>query len=189
MQVIKVMFFDLDGTLCSTDEANFGAYAKALADEGFEFRREDFPKTNGLSSTEFLPIVASGITPDAVQRVNQLKAKYYPDFMHMVKPNDELISFIRVMRGHNTMVLVTTAKRANGLHVLKAVGLLDAFDYMVFGDEVEHMKPHPEAYLKALAVSGTSPEDGIAFEDSDAGVRAANAAGLRVIKVLDNHAV
>jgi HAD superfamily hydrolase (TIGR01509 family) len=186
---IKGMFFDLDGTLCSTDEANYAAYAKALAEVGYTFRREDFPRTRGLNSKDFLPLIAPGIQVDDIRKVVAKKAEYYPEFMYTVKPNHELINFLSTMRGRHVTVLVTTAKRINAPHVLRVANLVDSFDHMVFGDDIEYLKPHPQAYLRALELTGLQPAEVIAFEDSDVGAAAAAAAGIAVIRVRDNHAL
>ncbi len=58
-----------------------------------------------------------------------------------------------------------------------------AFDTIVAGDEVEHGKPHPEAYLRAAAALGVDPGDCIAIEDSELGAAAAVASGATTIAV------
>lgn len=60
---------------------------------------------------------------------------------------------------------------------------LTAFDTVVAGDEVTNSKPHPEPYLTAAATLGHAPELCLALEDSPTGVRAAVAAGCRVIAI------
>jgi len=183
---VRGLFFDLDGTLCDTDQANYEAYARAFRDEGITIDPEAFTELQGrqgLRADAFIPKLAPGIAPEAVARIRAAKAKYYPDCMHLVAPNEQLINFIRMSRGQHTTALVTTAQRANALGVLKHAAITDLFDHMVFGGDVTHPKPHPEAYLKALEISGLDPNDVIAFEDSESGVASAAAAGLKVIRV------
>jgi HAD superfamily hydrolase (TIGR01509 family) len=59
----------------------------------------------------------------------------------------------------------------------------DAFDYVVAGDDVEHSKPHPAAYLLAAELLGVAPSDCVAIEDSPPGVASASAAGAAAIGV------
>jgi beta-phosphoglucomutase-like phosphatase (HAD superfamily) len=59
----------------------------------------------------------------------------------------------------------------------------DAFAVVVAGDEVEHSKPHPEAYLRAAELLGVDPRDCVAIEDSSPGVAAAMASGAATIGV------
>jgi beta-phosphoglucomutase len=182
--VIKGLFFDLDGTLCGTYEANYAAYAQAFAEEGHELTHEAFAiQKTGLRSDQFIPRIVPGASPETVQRIIQAKTRHYEQAMHLLTPNHRLIEFIHLNRPTHTLALVTTARRANGLRVLQALGLHDAFHATVFGDEVEHAKPHPQAYLKALADTGLQASQVIAFEDSSAGIKAATSAGIKTIKV------
>ena len=181
--LIKGLFFDLDGTLCDTDEANYVAYSKALGEMGYTITPEEFSTTVGLRADVFIPRLAAGISETAVKQVMSRKSEIYVDTLHMVRPNKELISFLSLMKPLHTVVLVTTAKQVNAQNVLKAVGLDKLFDHMVFGDQVDRPKPDPEAYLRALALAGLKSDQAIAFEDSEAGMEAATAAGIKVLKV------
>jgi beta-phosphoglucomutase-like phosphatase (HAD superfamily) len=58
---------------------------------------------------------------------------------------------------------------------------------MVFGDELEHLKPAPDIYIEALKRLNTASKNGIVLEDSTFGVLAAKRAGLRVIAVPGPH--
>jgi sugar-phosphatase len=54
----------------------------------------------------------------------------------------------------------------------------------VTAEDVKHSKPDPEGYRRALELLGVDGEEAVAFEDSDVGVAAALAAGLRCVAVL-----
>ena len=101
-----------------------------------------------------------------------------------LKPGVE--SLLQAIADANTPIALATSSRyQNALTKLGHAGLTDYFDLVVGGDQVSQGKPHPEIYLKAAGDLGKSPEDCIAFEDSENGVRAALAAGLHVIQVPD----
>jgi HAD superfamily hydrolase (TIGR01509 family) len=68
-------------------------------------------------------------------------------------------------------------------HVVNDAIDFDAFDVVVAGDDVEHSKPHPEAYLRAAELLGVDPRDCVAIEDSSPGVTAASASGAATIGV------
>ena len=70
-------------------------------------------------------------------------------------------------------------------HRLGHVDVLKYFRSIAGGNEVTHGKPDPALYLLAAARLGVAPEDCIAFEDSENGARAAQAAGIRVVVVPD----
>jgi sugar-phosphatase len=67
--------------------------------------------------------------------------------------------------------------------VLNELGIAHAFHAVVSADFVESGKPDPAVYLQAARLLGVRPEECVAFEDSATGVRAARAAGMRVVAV------
>lgn len=191
MPTIKGLFFDLDGTLCDTHEANAVAYRQALAEVGYEVGQDDIRAavTSGQGSHDYLKALAPAISDEQLAQVTRRKSHFYGEAMHLIKFNYELISFLRVMQPGHVTVLVTHAKKANAGLVLEAGGLRDLFDHLVFYDDVAVHKPDPAGYLRALELTGLSPSEAIAFEDSPAGAQAAEAAGLSVIAVSINYAV
>jgi len=182
-KIIKAFFFDLDGTLCDTDEANYLAYKKALKNIGFEFNRSDFDRVNGNRADKFMPILIPGISKKEIAKIREQKAIFYARLMHKTKPNKELIDFMNKMRPHHQIVLVTTAAEKNAYEVLKQNNLLHSFDKMIFGESTTKPKPAPDVYLLALKEVGLEKDEVVVFEDSRVGVEAATKAGLQVIKV------
>ena len=68
---------------------------------------------------------------------------------------------------------------------LARAGLRARFDVVVGGDEVRHAKPAPDIFLAAAERLGVDPERCLVLEDSEPGLRAACAAGMRAIVVPD----
>ena len=65
--------------------------------------------------------------------------------------------------------------------VLDVAGLAPSFRATVSSEEVAHGKPAPDVYLAAARQLGVAPERCAAVEDSHSGIRAAKAAGMRVV--------
>jgi HAD superfamily hydrolase (TIGR01509 family) len=78
--------------------------------------------------------------------------------------------------------LVTMSIRRLALAVVDAMGF-EAFAHVVAGDDVEHSKPHPAAYLRAAELLGVDPARCVAIEDSPPGVASAVASGAATIGV------
>jgi HAD superfamily hydrolase (TIGR01509 family) len=78
--------------------------------------------------------------------------------------------------------LVTMSPRTMASAVISALPA-GQFDATVTGSDCVHGKPHPEPYLQAMSLLGTSPEGAIAVEDSNPGVQSAENAGLNVLVV------
>lgn len=184
MQTIKGFFFDLDGTLVNTYEADFLAYRDAIEEvTGTRVKRDDFMTTNGMEMREKLRILTPSIKPDQIDAVAVGKKKHYKKYLHLTIPNETLISFLSDMAQDHVVALVTTAKRHNAEAVIEAHGIAKYFSVCVYGDEVSNSKPHPESYLRALERTGLASEEVLAFEDSKSGIDAAHAAGIRTIHI------
>jgi len=81
------------------------------------------------------------------------------------------------------VALVTSGERPYADGFIKMAGLDDVFSASVTLDDVTHLKPHPEPYLKAASLLRTEPERCVVFEDSIAGFLAARAAGMTCVGV------
>ena len=92
----------------------------------------------------------------------------------------ELLREVREAGGKTALVTMSFRRMAEQI---AAAIPFDAFDLIVSGDEVEHPKPHPEAYLTAASKLGVAASDTIAIEDSLSGLAAAVAAGTIAIGV------
>jgi HAD superfamily hydrolase (TIGR01509 family) len=79
--------------------------------------------------------------------------------------------------------LGSNAEPANVDFLLDMAGLRGRFRAVVDGHQVEHPKPAPDIYLKVAAQLGVNPRECVIFEDSPSGIRAARAAGARVVGV------
>jgi beta-phosphoglucomutase len=185
--IVKGFFFDLDGTLVDTHEANFRAYRQAVIDViGTELGSELKARIKaGESSANFLPALILGLSETNMRKINEIKERHYPDQLHVSRLNEYLSVFLGQMSQHHTIALVTTAKSANARAVLRAHDLEEYFDFMVFGEDVAAMKPSPDAYLLALEKSGLAADEVLAFEDSQKGLDAARAAGIKTIHIRD----
>jgi beta-phosphoglucomutase len=182
--MIRGFFFDLDGTLVDTYQADYLAYHDAIKEVlDLEIAAEDFIKTHGQELRQKLKLLAPGTSDEDIRKIADSKKGYYQKYLHLTVPNNELIQFLANFAEHHAMVIVTTAKRKNALSVIKKHDLEKYFSHMVFGDEISNPKPHPEAYLLALEKSGLKPEQVLAFEDSESGIAAAEAAGIAVVYV------
>lgn len=178
----KGLLFDFDGTLFDTKELNYKAYQLAYYDLGIEITPEMFAKTDGLSVYDFNR--AMGVECN-IERLRELKAKYYQQFVLWAKPNEYLLKLVKkYYRGNNNGIqtaLVTTARFTNIRSLLEEYDLM--FDSLVTQEDVVRHKPAPDCYELALERMGLNPEECLAFEDSRAGFVAARQAGIDCVMV------
>jgi beta-phosphoglucomutase len=77
----------------------------------------------------------------------------------------------------NQFITLGSASK-NARPILDKVKITGVFDAIVDGNDVSKAKPNPEVFLKAARQTKSEPENCIVFEDSLAGIQAANAAGM-----------
>jgi HAD superfamily hydrolase (TIGR01509 family) len=85
------------------------------------------------------------------------------------------------------LAVATSTRRARAIAKLELAGLLPRFGVIVGGDEIAHGKPAPDIFLEASRRVSAPTADCLVLEDSEAGVRAAIAAGIAPIMVPDLH--
>ena len=181
---LEAVFCDLDGTLVDTAVPNHRAYEQALSEVGVPFPWRVFVGTWGRNSAEFLPEIAPQLRPEQIRWVRDEKARIYSKFLSELRVNGPLCDLLSAFKGQAPLALVTTAKRGNVNDVFAAAGLTGLFDHVVSGDDVTRGKPAPDAYLTALRLAGTTAARCVTFEDSDAGLAAARAAGIPAVRVV-----
>lgn len=181
--------FDLDGTLAFTEHVHLKAYHEALTRCGLpSLSEEEFHKYFGLGMEDILHrhLFKHGLpyTRELHNKIRAAKLDEYEKHVHLVEENEVMVRLLRALNPHYNIALATTASRRGATAVLRTLGLGQVFDYKVFGDDVEHPKPHPECFEKVAAYFKVRPHDCIIFEDSEAGIKAANAFGAHVMKVI-----
>lgn len=81
--------------------------------------------------------------------------------------------------------LATSTQQERAEPNLRNAGILEEFDYIMYGGIVENGKPAPDIYLAACEGLGVSPSDAMGVEDSINGIKSSAAAGLYTIMVID----
>lgn len=180
--------FDLDGTLFNTNDVNYYSYKEALGNFGFQFEREYWYKNCiGRHYKDFLADI--NITDEKIlKEIHALKKQCYKKYLSYAKENVHLFKIIELIKPAYYVALVTTASKKNVEDILQTFGKLETFDKIFTQEDVTKMKPNPEGYLKAMKFFNILPQDTIIFEDSDAGLKAAQDSGAfyyRVFKFND----
>jgi len=181
---IRLLLLDFDGTLADTRRANCLAYIATLAEAGCTLTEEEYlAKYFGMRCAEFMRSL--GFTdPGEIERLRLRKIELYPRYFDTVRLNRPLWEFCRQFRRTGGRVwIVSTGSRANIDNVMRYLGVEEGLDGILSGSDVEHGKPDPECFLKAMAIEGVAPEETLIFEDSEIGLEAARRSGACYFKV------
>lgn len=193
--MLQALIFDVDGTICETEETHRAAFNQAFAEAGLNWfwTVEDYRvllRTTGGKERMRAHRDACGLAqPDdaAIARLHALKTKYYVAALARggiaARPGvKELVAKARE-RGL-ALAIATTTSPANVEGLVQAIwgkSAPEVFDVIAAGDEVAAKKPAPDVFLLALERLHLPAAACIAFEDSRNGLASALGAGLRVV--------
>jgi len=90
---------------------------------------------------------------------------------------------LRALHGRVRMAVVTSSQREHFEVMHAGTQLTDFFEFVLAREDFKETKPNPEPYLLALERLGLEAERCIAIEDSERGLAAARAAGLRCLVI------
>lgn len=186
---LRCVIFDMDGCLVNSERVYINGWIHAFASYGMELPYAAAESWAGHGIT-WINEQVDGYTHDRERtlKLREIREAYFYEKLHqgevaLMPYALELLDFIDQAGLKKGIATCTLAEKGN--KILKAHQLLERFDFVVFGDEVEHFKPAPDLYRKAIEKSGCMPQECLVFEDSVSGVTAAHNAGLTVIFIPD----
>lgn len=191
MKERKGVIFDLDGVIVDTAKFHFLAWRKLANDLGFDFTQEQNEELKGVSRVYSLQKILhwGGIelSEKEFQRQMNLKNENYLSYVEEMNEDEILPGVSRIidfLEANNIPFALGSASK-NARAILEKINLLEKFDAIVDGNDVSKAKPDPEVFLIAARQLGLDPQENIVFEDSVAGIQAANKANMLSIGVGD----
>jgi HAD superfamily hydrolase (TIGR01509 family) len=183
--VIEAVVFDLDGVLIQSEEVWDEIRGGHVREHGGRWDAEVQRAVMGMSSLEwsrYLHDVAG--VPDDPQTINdEIVAGMLRAFEERLPLVDGAVATVERLAARYRLALASSSNRALIDTVLDVAGLARYFEAAVSSEEVARGKPAPDVYVEAARRLGVEPAHCAAVEDSHAGIRAAKAAGMRVIAI------
>ncbi len=186
---IKACIFDLDGVIVDTAKYHFIAWREIARDLGFEFTEEHNEKLKGVSRMRSLEILLEigGIILDdpAKEILADRKNKNYLKYVLQMTPAEILPGskeFLLELKKSGIKIALGSASK-NAMTILDRLKITHLFDVIVDGTKVFKAKPDPEIFLKGAEELNVSPANCIVFEDAEAGIEAAIAAGMKCVGI------
>jgi HAD superfamily hydrolase (TIGR01509 family) len=187
--VTRALVFDLDGVLLDSEQVWNRAKEDLVRESGGRWR-EDAPRyMMGMSSPEWarylheelgVPLDPGSISDDVVRRLERI---YRADLPLI----DGAIEAVERFAGSVPLGLASSSNREIIDLFLELTGLGPRFAATISSEEVARGKPAPDVYLEVLHRMGAEPALSVAVEDSENGIRAAKAAGMRALALPNPH--
>lgn len=186
MTRVKALFLDFDGLMCDTEAAARRSWAELYARLGHDLPAAVWARMVGRSNGH--EVAATDLSERAARRLTEdelgwrTRRKQELSDVEPLRPG--VADLIAAARRQGLLLAAVSSSSARWVRGhLTRLGVLDHFTTVITGDDEPRHKPAPDLYLRALAETGLAADEAVAFEDSPSGVRAALAAGLRVVAV------
>jgi len=182
-----VVIFDMDGLLVDSETVSAKAFNDTAADYGLDDVFDLFMSLVGCNEKQHIDTLKEALEPevDSVKFREDWIACYLRAIKSGVPPllpgAEELLQWLKA--NNITCALATSSGREAAMKKLEGNNIHHYFKTITTGDDVQISKPNPEIFLKAAASINAAPDNALVLEDSENGVRAGVAAGMRVIQI------
>ncbi|MEX2143116.1 MAG: HAD family hydrolase [Anaerolineales bacterium] len=186
--MIKALIFDFDGLILDTELPDYESWQQVYRLYGCELAVESWGQiVGGTGASDFDPHShleqLCGQTLDR-EEIWISRRKQYLDTITQQHVLPGVLDVLEAAERLELALGVASSSPENWVRGhLARLGLYQRFDTIKTADDVERTKPHPQLYLAAMDALGIEPSEGIVFEDSPNGVKAAKAAGLFCVAV------
>jgi HAD superfamily hydrolase (TIGR01509 family) len=182
--MVTHILFDHDGVLVDTEHWYFKATSEALAKLGFTMAFHDYKQHLVDGQSNWSEAISKGVPQPEVDAARAWRDKRYQ--YYLLREDIDIMGVAEVLRelSHNfKMAVVTTSKRSDFELIHRERSLLDGMSFVLCREDYVKAKPNAEPYEAALFKFGIDAKNAVVIEDSKRGLAAAEAAGIRTVKV------
>src|SRR3569833_618320 len=180
----RAYLFDCDGTIADSMPLHYKAWKKALAEYGCTYDEDMFYAWGGKPVRKIIADLNElhGLEMP-VDVLAENKERLYHAQLPELQGIPEVGEHIEAQHGRIPFAVVSGSRRQSVIGSLTALGLLNRFDVLVCAEDYKHGKPAPDAFLLGAQKLGVAPEHCLVFEDTELGIQAATAAGMKSVLV------
>jgi beta-phosphoglucomutase len=188
-----VAIFDMDGTLIDNTPYHFKSWQALFKKYG----KGELSKQTYYTEISGVPIMDTlknlfGNDHDEAGLKELLKEKeefYRKEYAPYLVAINGLEDFLSALKSVGVKMAMATSATVEDIDfILNKIPIRDDFEVIVNSSMVDKPKPNPQIFLKAAEKLNTDPARCIVFEDSLAGIKAANSAGMKVVAITTAHA-
>ncbi len=179
MGAVTAIVFDFNGTLSDDERVLCEIFMELFADLGRPLSAQEyFDQLAGLADPEIVTAWLGEEHPAVRQVIDERVRIYRATVADGSTVHEHVREAVRFAAERVPLAICSGAARAEIEPVVESAGLAGCFRVVVSSDDVVHGKPDPEGYVTAFERLGVDPAAAVVFEDTEAGVASARAAGV-----------
>jgi beta-phosphoglucomutase len=176
---VGAVIFDFNGTLSDDEPVLCEIFIRLFAEHGRPMSAQEyFDQLAGLSDPEIVTRWLGEDHPDVRAVINQREQRYREASADGSTIHEHTREAVRFAAERVPLAICSGAAQNEIQPVVAAAGLTECFRTIVASDDVSHGKPDPEGYAKALSILEVDSAHAVVFEDTEAGIASARAAGV-----------
>jgi len=177
--------FDLDGVLLDSEQVWDDVREQLARERGGRWSDRAQADMMGMSSPEWSRYMHDviGLAESPAEIDAEVVRRMLDRYTEQLPLVDGAVEAVSRLAGSFRLALASSSNRPVIDAVLEVSGLAPLFEATVSSEEVARGKPAPDVFLEAAARLAVDPDGCAAVEDSGNGIRAAHAAGMRVLAI------
>jgi len=185
----SAVVFDLDGVIVDSEQVWDDVREALVRERDGRWSEKAQADMMGMSSPEWSRYLHEELgLADSPQELNdEVVRRMLARYRESLPLIDGAVAAVRRLAAAFPLAVASSSNRPLIETVLGTAGIAELFAVVVSSEEVARGKPAPDVYLEAARQLGVEPERCAAVEDSSNGLRAASAAGFRVIAFPNRH--
>jgi HAD superfamily hydrolase (TIGR01509 family) len=203
--MIKLIIFDLDGVLVEARDIHYHALNRALVEVGQRFdcdifgqqweisREEHLAKYDGLPTRKKLAMLTKekGVPKEYHNEIWKEKQRQTEDVIReVIKPKDhiQIANMLKALKEYGYKIYCASNSIKKSIEImLSSAGYEKYIDGVWSNEDVNHPKPHPEIYMRAMIDAEVRPSETLIVEDSHVGRQAAHESGAHLLGIAGTH--
>ena len=187
--MIDAVVFDMDGVIVDSEQVWDDVREQLAMERGGRWHDGAQAAMMGMSSPEWSAYMHDEIgLPESPAEINaEVVERMLDRYREDLPLIDGAVEAVRRLAPEFRLGVASSSNRPLIETVLARAGIADLFDAVVSSEEVAGGKPAPDVYLEAMRRLGADAVRTAAVEDSSNGIRAAHAAGMRVLALPNTH--
>jgi HAD superfamily hydrolase (TIGR01509 family) len=201
--MLRALIFDFNGIIVDDEPIHFELFKQVLAEEGIELTEEDYYARylgfddRGAFTAAYREHRRSLDEPLLARLIGRKAIYYQSEIRNKVRIFPGVEKLVAALAPAFPLAVASGALRQEIETILATAGLLKHFAVIISAEDVNHGKPEPEIFLKALAGLNARGENNhpidapecLVIEDSKEGIRGARRAGMKCLAVSNSHPV